>query len=44
MKASYKVPGARDWFPVLWALAETVFFWILGAWIFTRVDVAVAVE
>lgn len=44
MKASFKFPGARDWFPLVLAVGETVFFWMIGAWIFTRVDVAVAVE
>ena len=44
MKASFKSPGGRDWFQVALAVAETIFFWIIGAWIFARVDVAVAVE
>ena len=44
MQASYKSPGPLIWFPVMLALAETFVFWILGAWIFSRVDVAVAVE
>jgi ABC-type transport system involved in multi-copper enzyme maturation permease subunit len=44
MRSSYKSPGMRDWFPVMLAVVETVFFWVIGAWIFSRVDVAVAVE
>jgi ABC-type transport system involved in multi-copper enzyme maturation permease subunit len=44
MQSSYKNPGPLIWFPVVLALAETFVFWILGAWIFSRVDVAVAVE
>lgn len=44
MRASYRHPGGRDWFPVILAVGEIVIFWILGAWIFSRVDVAVAVE
>ena len=44
MEASFKSPGVRNWFPVLLAFGETVFFWIVAAWIFSRVDVAVAVE
>jgi ABC-type transport system involved in multi-copper enzyme maturation permease subunit len=44
MQASYKNPGPLYWFPVGLALLETFVFWVLGAWIFSRVDVAVAVE
>ena len=44
MGTSFHSPGERNWLPVFWSLAETIFFWIIGAWIFSRVDVAVAVE
>ena len=44
MQSSYHNPGKPYWFPVGLALLETFVFWILGAWIFARVDVAVAVE
>lgn len=44
MQSSFKNPGQPYWLPVGLALAETFVFWILGAWIFSQVDVAVAVE
>jgi ABC-type transport system involved in multi-copper enzyme maturation permease subunit len=44
MQSSYKVPGRHEWWPVALALSEVLIFWIIGAWIFSRVDVAVAVE
>jgi ABC-type transport system involved in multi-copper enzyme maturation permease subunit len=44
MQASFQNPGQLSWFPVGVAMLETFIFWILGAWIFSRVDVAVAVE
>ncbi len=44
MKASFDAPVAILWIPILLALAETVLFWMISAWIFARVDIAVAVE
>jgi hypothetical protein len=44
MQSSYQNPGKPYWFPVGLAMLEAFVFWILGAWIFSRVDVAVAVE
>ncbi len=44
MTSTFKSPGTPVWFPVWLALLETVLFWIFSAWIFARVDVAVAVE
>ncbi len=44
MQLTYKAPGAHEWWPVTLALCEVLIFWIIGAWIFSRVDVAVAVE
>lgn len=42
--SSYRAPGVWIWSGILVALAETVVFWTLAAWIFTRVDVAGPVE
>ena len=44
VKSSFGTPVEITWTPILLALAETVFFWMISAWIFTRVDIAVAVE
>jgi hypothetical protein len=44
MQSSFKSPGDAYWFPVILAMLETLVFWFIGAWIFARVDVAVAVE
>lgn len=44
MKASFSPPEAFSWMPIGLAVAETFIFWMLSAWIFTRVDIAVAVE
>lgn len=44
MRSTYKSPGNHEWWPVALALSEVLIFWIIGAWIFSRVDVAVAVE
>ena len=44
MKSSFDAPVSVSWAPILLALAETFFFWRISAWIFTRVDIAVAVE
>lgn len=44
VKSSFDSPVAISWAPILLALAETFFFWMISAWIFTRVDIAVAVE
>jgi hypothetical protein len=44
MRSSFNSPVVFYWMPVYLALAETIFFWMISAWIFTRVDIAVAVE
>jgi hypothetical protein len=44
MKSSFDSPVAFSWMPVFLAIAETVVFWMLSAWMFARVDIAVAVE
>jgi ABC-type transport system involved in multi-copper enzyme maturation permease subunit len=44
VKSSFDSPLVISWTPILLAIGETVFFWMLSAWIFTRVDIAVAVE
>ena len=44
IKSSFSAPGTPFWLPIGLALAETFAFWMLAAGIFTRVDVAVAVE
>jgi ABC-type transport system involved in multi-copper enzyme maturation permease subunit len=44
MQSSFESPGKVDWLPIAWALAETGVFWILAARIFSRVDIAVALE
>jgi ABC-type transport system involved in multi-copper enzyme maturation permease subunit len=44
MNTSFKSPGSPFWPPIALAVGETVFFWILAARIFSRVDIAVAVE
>jgi hypothetical protein len=38
------VPGNTEWFPVCLAVLETAVFWVIAAKIFSRVDIAVAVE
>jgi ABC-type transport system involved in multi-copper enzyme maturation permease subunit len=42
--SSFRYPGGRVWFPIGLAVAETIAFWMLSTWIFSRVDIAVAVE
>jgi ABC-type transport system involved in multi-copper enzyme maturation permease subunit len=44
MESSFKAPGSPLWLPIWLALAETLAFWVLAAGIFTRVDIAVALE
>jgi ABC-type transport system involved in multi-copper enzyme maturation permease subunit len=44
LNTTFRSPGAALWFPVELALLETVFFWLLSARIFSRVDISVAVE
>lgn len=42
--SSFKSPGEMVWFPIGLAVVETIAFWMLATWIFSRVDIAVAVE
>ena len=42
--SSFKSPGEMVWLPILLAAVEIVIFWALSAGIFSRVDIAVAVE
>lgn len=42
--ASFENPGTVSWLPIAFALGDTLIFWALAAWIFSRVDIAVAVE
>ena len=44
MNSSFHSPENMHWFPLAWALVEAVFFWVVAARIFARVDIAVAVE
>ncbi len=44
MKSSFNSPMPFSWPLILLALGEIFVFWMLSAWIFTRVDIAVAVE
>jgi len=44
VKSSFDSPVQISWTPILLALIETVLFWLMSAWIFKRVDIAVAVE
>src|SRR5882724_10535582 len=44
MRSSFDSPLSFSWTPIYLAVGETVFFWMISAWIFTRVDIAVAVE
>jgi len=44
VKSSFDSPLVISWAPILLAIGETVFFWMISAWIFTRVDIAVAVD
>jgi len=44
LKASFGAPSGLPWFPIVWAVAETLAFWLLSARIFSYVDIAVSVE
>jgi ABC-type transport system involved in multi-copper enzyme maturation permease subunit len=44
MRVSFQQPGAAAWWAMGLAVGETVLFWIIAAKIFSRVDIAVAVE
>ena len=44
VKSSFDSPVERSWMVILLALIETMFFWLMSAWIFKRIDIAVAVE
>lgn len=44
MRVSFQQPGRAAWWAMSLAVAETVVFWIISARIFSRVDIAVAVE
>lgn len=44
LKASFGSSGGLSWFPILWAVTETLAFWLLSARIFSYVDIAVSVE
>jgi ABC-type transport system involved in multi-copper enzyme maturation permease subunit len=42
--ASFDAPGHIYWLPIVLAVAEIAGFWLVAAQIFSRVDIAVAVE
>jgi ABC-type transport system involved in multi-copper enzyme maturation permease subunit len=42
--ASFEAPGKVSWLPIGFAVVDTLVFWVLAAWVFYRVDIAVAVE
>lgn len=42
--ASFGSPGKVSWVPIVLAMAETVFFWLIAARIFSYVDIAVSVD
>ena len=44
LKSSFKPAGDALWFPLGLAVMETIVFWVLAARIFSRMDIAVAVE
>ncbi|HEY1265210.1 MAG TPA: hypothetical protein VGF06_16895 [Terriglobales bacterium] len=44
MRASFTFSPSHGWELLALAIAETVLFWLLSAWSFSRVDIAVAVE
>ena len=44
LKSSFKPAGDALWFPLGLAVVETIVFWALAARIFSRMDIAVAVE
>jgi len=41
---SFQHPGSAAWWAMGLAVAETLLFWIIATKIFSRVDIAVAVE
>jgi ABC-type transport system involved in multi-copper enzyme maturation permease subunit len=44
MNASFTSPVTVSWLPITLAVGDTLVFWALAGWIFSRVDIAVAVE
>lgn len=44
MKSSFSSPGTAVWLPIALAVAEAIVFWAVAAWIFSWVDIAVAVD
>ena len=44
LDSSFQPSGGLLWFPLGLAVVETIVFWVLAARIFSRVDIAVAVE
>jgi len=44
LKASFGSPGAISWWPVAWAIVETLVFWLFSARLFSYVDIAVSVD
>jgi ABC-type transport system involved in multi-copper enzyme maturation permease subunit len=44
LKSSFGPHGRIQWFPIVWAIVETLLFWLLSARIFSYVDIAVSVE
>jgi ABC-type transport system involved in multi-copper enzyme maturation permease subunit len=44
MQASFHPPASFSWGLIALAVGETFVFWMFSAWIFSRVDLAVAVE
>jgi len=44
LKSSFGPHGRIQWFPIVWAIVETLLFWQLSARIFSYVDIAVSVE
>lgn len=44
LKSSFDSPATASWLPVVFALLETLVFWIVAAKIFSYIDIAVSVE
>jgi hypothetical protein len=44
LNASFHEPGSMQWWPIGWAGLETIVIWGLAGRIFTRIDIAVAVD
>jgi len=44
LKTSFQSPATASWIPVIFALLETLVFWIVAARIFSYIDIAVSVE